>query len=52
MSTVNDFIPCDVCERTGIYVTEPRDWNIDLPIAEARRRREAIFQKADECEGV
>lgn len=51
-STYNEVNPCDVCGKSGIPVTEPRDWSIDLPIAEARRRREALWRKAEECEGV
>lgn len=51
-STYNQSNPCDVCGKVGVPVTEPRDWRIDLPIAEARRRRDLVFAKAEECEGV
>lgn len=51
-STYNATNPCDVCERTGVSVTEPRDWQLDLTVAEARRRLQAIEAKVDECEGV
>lgn len=50
--TYNQSNPCDVCGKVGVPVTEPRDWRIDLPIAEARRRRDLVFAKAEECEGV